>query len=607
MGTPGYMAPEQLRNAPDDVGPRADVYALGAILYEMLTGRPPFDAATPLETIGQLLSQEPLSPAQLRPRLPADLATVCLKCLEKSRGLRYASALDLAEDLRRFRSGEPVTARPVGPLGRAYRWCRRRPLVAGLAALSTVLALALIATAAWYQVRLRQALARKVEDERQEIVQLDIALAVMEKADGDAFMAILWRAEAMRSDEEAGAGGSDQRAWIAATLGRCPRLLQLRTRNERVVCARPTPSGAWVVTVAADKAMRVWDAVSGDPRGSELTFDEAPVGAALSADGRFLAAIGERGEVRVWDVLSGESRPLPAGAAAVRRVAFPAGDDVLLTEGPDRIALWDLRSDPPKPLPSPWDDGTTYTALGDDARWLFTQDGERRGRVWDMATCKAVGSPVPVGRRVTLAAVSADGLRVALLGEDGALRVWDGSAGAWLDGPMHPRGNVNRLWFCPDGERVISAGGDPGAQLWRVQTGESLDLPSRKGATEAALHFSPDGRLLVARQGTWARVWDTQRGRAVTPPLRHGSPVVAAAFRAEGREVVTVSATGTVRVWELPALDEDEGAAGRDDRPTAEIIAWAHLLSCARINAKQQQEALDDEKLRAEWEALMNR
>jgi uncharacterized protein (DUF2267 family) len=132
LGTPSYMAPEQAMGD-KHIGPAADIYSLGAILYECLTGRPPFNAATAMETLEQVCSQEPVTPRSLQPSVPRDLETICSKALQKEPGKRYLGAAELAEDLRRWQAGEPIHARPVGPFGRAVKWVRRRPLLAGMA------------------------------------------------------------------------------------------------------------------------------------------------------------------------------------------------------------------------------------------------------------------------------------------------------------------------------------------------------------------------------------------------------------------------------------------------------------------------------------------
>jgi eukaryotic-like serine/threonine-protein kinase len=134
LGTPGYMAPEQAAGAGKSADVRTDVYGLGAILYRILTGRPPFQAATMTEILMQVMVEEPVPPARLNPCIPADLETVCLKCLEKEPSRRYQTAAELADDLRRFLDGMPVTARRVSTIGRARRWARRNPMIAGLAA-----------------------------------------------------------------------------------------------------------------------------------------------------------------------------------------------------------------------------------------------------------------------------------------------------------------------------------------------------------------------------------------------------------------------------------------------------------------------------------------
>ena len=149
MGSPGYMAPEQAEGKTKQVGPPADVYALGAILYELLTGRPPFRGATILETLEQVKDAEPVPPSRLVPGLPRDVETIALKCLQKEPGKRYDSAAALAEDLRRFLGGEPIVARPVPAWERAWRWCRRHPAPAALTAAVVLVAALGLAGILW--------------------------------------------------------------------------------------------------------------------------------------------------------------------------------------------------------------------------------------------------------------------------------------------------------------------------------------------------------------------------------------------------------------------------------------------------------------------------
>jgi serine/threonine protein kinase/Tfp pilus assembly protein PilF len=175
MGTPSYMAPEQADGKTREVGPAADVYALGAILYECLTGRPPFKAATPLETLSQVLGEEPVPPRQLQPQVPRDLETVCLKCLHKEPKRRYASAQDLAEDLRRFRAGEPIQARPVSRAERALRWLRRHPAQGALIGVLTAVAVALPLAGLQYSAQLahrRAAEQKRLDEARAEVRDL---------------------------------------------------------------------------------------------------------------------------------------------------------------------------------------------------------------------------------------------------------------------------------------------------------------------------------------------------------------------------------------------------------------------------------------------------
>ncbi len=203
MGTPSYMAPEQARGEFKDLGPAADVYSLGAMLYEMLVGRPPFLGATPFETIFQVIKEEPVPPSRLIPKLPQDIETICLKCLQKEPSKRYATAELLAEDCRRFVSGEPILSRPISPVERLWRWCRRNPRVAGLIATvasllvvvaigSTVSALTIAQERNQKEEQRQQAVDARIEAEAASRIaeeQTVIAVAAKKEADDNATVA----------------------------------------------------------------------------------------------------------------------------------------------------------------------------------------------------------------------------------------------------------------------------------------------------------------------------------------------------------------------------------------------------------------------------------
>ena len=176
MGTPSYMAPEQAWGQTREIGPLSDQYALGAILYEMIVGRPPFQGATPLETLELVRNQEPVPPTRLQPRTPTDLETICLKALQKDPAKRFPDAGAMAEDLRRFLDGEPIVARPVGAPERLWRWCRRNPRVAGLAAAVVLMGIAITAGSAAFAVTLKRRNVELAESYKKENAAKEVAL-----------------------------------------------------------------------------------------------------------------------------------------------------------------------------------------------------------------------------------------------------------------------------------------------------------------------------------------------------------------------------------------------------------------------------------------------
>jgi serine/threonine-protein kinase len=186
VGTPSYMAPEQAGARQTEIGPAADVYALGAILYECLTGRPPFRGVTAAETIHQVLFDDPVPPSRVRPKVSRDLETICLKCLHKRPAARYPCAKALAEDLCRFRNGEPIVARPLSRLGRTIRWARRRPAAAALLIVATMAILTITVGGWWTSVALTTYSKRVAREKQQAEASFKQTLSALDQLGGTA-------------------------------------------------------------------------------------------------------------------------------------------------------------------------------------------------------------------------------------------------------------------------------------------------------------------------------------------------------------------------------------------------------------------------------------
>jgi serine/threonine protein kinase len=612
IGTPAYMAPEQVRGLSGTVGPATDVYALGSILYEMLTGHPPFDGATPAETIAQVLRDEPLSPSQLRPRLPRDLVTVCLKCLEKSPRQRYASALDLAEDLRRFQAGEPIRARPVSRVERAYRWCLRQPLAATLLGLCGLLTTAFIVSVLAYNASLKDALAtveELAEGRRRQIVELNITIGTDELEHGDGFAALLRFTEALRLEDGDRDRERPHRARIAGALSQCPRMVSLATLDKPVVSVSTHAPETLLEAVCDGTEVEVRDVLNSRRVGPALAVGASPVSGEFSPDGRMLATIGEDGVAAVWDSRTGTPRRLPGnGREPARRLAFLAeGRTLLIGYGESALTLWDVTTPVLTPLLELPAGSVRLAAQSENGRWLFTASSHGSGQVWDATTGKAAGSPVRPAHSVTGAALSPDGRTAAFASAAGAVSLWDVTSNRPLGSAIATGGPVSDVIFSPEGDRVLTAGTNCEVRIWRVSNRELAAALPRHGGAIRHVRFSPDGGLLVTAGDSSARAWDATSGKPVTPSLRQGAPFASVAFGKGSRQVITVGRGGTTCIWELLRPEQSDrwvADLAIHERPPDYLKALAQLFANGRIDETQTRVGLDSQHLRAHWQRL---
>jgi WD40 repeat protein len=555
MGTPAYMPPEQARGA--NVDERADVYALGAILYHLLAGACPYDGETAGEILGHVQAGPPEPLATRQPGIPEDLLTIVNKAMARSRAHRYPSARELAEDLRRFQTGQIVGAHSYsrGELVRRFGRRYRAALSVGTAAL---LLLTILGSVSMRRIMVESRRAREKQAtaeaaERRAVERADDLTLVQARAavERDPSEAITWLKSLSPSFQrwpEARLIAADARARGIPVV--------LRGHRGYINGLAFSPDGARLATVSDDHAVRLWDPKA--PAASRILAGHTDEvwGVAFSPDGSRLVTTSKDLSIRIWDLETGQSRVLLGHTAPIPQIEF-AGPDLLVSSSDDGTArLWDVKTGEARGvLGGP--EILRSIAVAPDGRTVAAGGLDHVLRLWDVKT-GLVRTLEGHAAALMGVAFSPDSATLASRDQDGMVRRWDVATGAsrilaerLADRPpfLAPFG---RLRFSPDGSRLAASGDGSFVRTWDLATNVEHRLEGSGGQT-AWLGFSPDSaRLAVASFDHSVRVWELASGAS---RVFHGSEddVTVLSFSPDGAILAGGSGDGTVRLFPVAA------------------------------------------------------
>ncbi len=601
MGTPEYMAPEQFSEV--KATPAIDIYALGVILYELLTARVPFQGANFADTMLLTLHHEPVPPRHLWPEIPRDLEVICLKCLEKTPSRRYESAQALADDLARFAEGKTILARPVGKVERSLRWARRNPAVAALSMLVLLVALAGIIGIAWNwnEAHIKAAEAKiaaekasaAARNERWERYRVCVVAASSELRLDDSNAA-------RRALDDA---PEEYRDWIwnllYARLDKSQFLL--KGKECSLISVSFTDDGHWAMLRGEDHSIHVWDTITRkefEPVKGDV-YVRCPI---LSQDGKTLAFETPERTIVLCDSQTGRVRiVLPGHSKQIGQLEFTRDGTRLISMSQDTtIRIWDTISGQ---LIREYEHGSPNGGgfqLSPDQRILaFSTYKASTARLWDMQTGREIAVLPGHDESVRLMRFSPKGDRIATAESfpSNIVRLWDVSSGKLLATFREHMNQINAIRFSDNGASIATCSMDRTIRIWDNAPAPAHTLPQSrlvlKGHTGwvRSCAFSPDGKHLVSSsQDTTLRYWDLQSGNQLAVLRGHTNVVELVAYTPDGSTIVSAGMEGTVRLWDTREAERDQAIRGHERfvygvafHPDGERIASASWDGTARI------------------------
>jgi WD40 repeat protein/serine/threonine protein kinase len=580
LGTIRYMSPEQALAKRVAVDARTDVYSLGVTLYELLTLEPAYNGKNREEVLRQIAFEEPRSPRRLNKAIPGELETIVLKAMAKNPEERYATAQELADDLRRFLEDKPIRARRPTLRQWATKWARRHRTVVraalvvfGIAATALMVSTALI----WQK---NAELAQAFERERQHSYFQRIALAEREWAANN-----LSRAELLLEECPPELRGWE---WHFLKGLRRKRLLPLR-HAAAVLGAAISPDGERIASCSQDGYIKIWDARTGQELRSFLAHKEHVRSVAFSPDGECLASGSWDGTVKVWNARTDQELLVLKGHAGVDSVTFSPDGRRLASAGNDgkkkgAIKMWDRATGQELVSITDQPGGVICVVFSPDGRRLASAGGGK-AKVWDAQT-GVERLNFDLSSQASCVAFSPDGRLLATgsgwplnrFGDE--VKVWDAQTGQERLTLRGHTGGVYSVAFSPNGKCLATGGLDQTIKLWDLRVGqEALTLRGHLDHVRL-VRFSPDGhRLISASDDGTVRVWDATplqegTGQELLTLRGHRGAATAVVFGPQGRRLATAGQDGIVKLWDAWAGKELH--SWRCQTSQVRGLAWSH-------------------------------
>ncbi|XZE51525.1 protein kinase domain-containing protein [Planctomycetaceae bacterium SH139] len=607
MGTPSYMPPEQAGGDNEQVGPRSDVYSLGALLYCLVVGRPPFQAANPLDTLLQVMSVEPVSPRQLNPQIPKDLETICLKCLQKEPTRRYESAETLAADLGRFLRAEPIHARAISPSERTWRWCKRNPVVAALLATATILlVISLLALKVATQQSALAAGEAKRAKEQQHIAEEQRDKTEATLARSNYYLAVArWDANRTRDASDLLAlvppqnrhfewfhfqrqfqGGyatcyghknasinivgfsPDGTQVVSQSEDNTIKHWDAATGNELQTLQIPRPDGrsytrfdrhsfsldnAKCISVCADRTLLLWDLKSGERIRDFEAREQSPT-AIFSSDGKEIFIGNPNGDFQILDAATGQEIYFQNGNSInfPPLACSPCGTWIVANGTRGDLQIWDVVNRQEVRLLQGHSEYVPSVAFHPDGSQFVSVSADGTLKLWDVTTGEVLRTFEGHVGAVLAVAFSPDGMWIVSGSEDTTLRLWDAATGEAKRTFKGHTGLVRSVAFSPDGKRIVSGSDDCTIKLWDI----TEQIGSRRFEAQfhniISLAFGKDSNVVaLGTSDGMLKFFNLLTGEVQRVFQTDSEPVLAVAYSTDGQQIATGSSDGTLRIWDV--------------------------------------------------------